>query len=321
MAEFGALESLNDWPKMRRKIESAVQSVLGELPKNQTDPQMKIAEELEFPGFVRCRINYFVDDWDRISAWLFVPEDKEEGPAIICCHQMTPLGKDEAAGIEGDPRLALARHYAEQGYAAIAPDCITAGDRVSSGLAPFDTKNFYADNPDLSVVGKMLADHMKCVDVLTDLPQVDASRIGVIGHDMGAYNALFLVAFDERVQVAVASGGFTPFAGDKDCSRWALDSGLVLLPKLREAIAKKSYPFDWDHVLSLVAPSPTLLITALNDEVLSNTKGCAKVVNRARKVYKLFGADNALENFTHDGGHDMGLDALEAADEWFERWL
>lgn len=321
MLDIGKMKGLGDWPKMRRSIESTVKTVLGELPQNQVDPQIKTVEELEFPGFLRRRINYFVDEWDRPSAWLFVPEGKEEGPALICCHQMTPHGKDEAAGIEGNPGLAFAQHYAQEGYVTIAPDCLTAGDRVFSGLEPFDTKAFYEKHPNESMVGKMLADHMKCVDVLLESRQVDSSRIGVIGHDMGAYNALFLVAFDDRVQVCVASGGFTPFSDDKDCSRWARESGLVLFPKLRDAIKKKRFPFDWDHVLALVAPSPTLLVTALNDEILPNTKACGKVVNRARKVYKLLGAENALENFTHDGGHAMGHEALEAADEWFERWL
>ena len=46
---------------------------------------------------------------------------------------------------------------------------------------------------------------MRGVDLLESLPQVDASRIGAVGHSLGAIESLYLAAFDERVQVAVAS--------------------------------------------------------------------------------------------------------------------
>jgi pimeloyl-ACP methyl ester carboxylesterase len=116
----------------------------------------------------------------------------------------------------------------------------------------------------------MLFDHMRCVDVLEEMREVDSARVGVIGHDIGGYNALLLAAFDERVQACVASCGFTPFAEDAQPDRWSGASEFVPLPKLAAAVAKGKYPFDWDEVLALLAPSATFIVTALNDEVLSN---------------------------------------------------
>jgi len=321
VVDLSELKGLADWPRMRRDIEAAVATVLGKTPREELDLQIKTVDETDFPGFVRKRINYFVDQWSRVAAWLFIPDSKEEHPAIVCCHQMTPRGKDEPAGLNGLALLAHAQRYAERGYVTIAPDCITAGDRVSSGLEPFDTKTFYKESPKISILGRMLADHMRAVDVLSESRHVDGARIGVIGHDLGARNALFLTAFDERVQTCVASCGFTLFDEDADPGRWARPSGFVQLPKLKEAIEKKSYPFEWDQVLAMLAPSPTLLITSLNDEVLSNTKSCDKAVTRAKKVYKLLGAEHAIENFNHRAGHTITPEAMEAADEWFERWI
>jgi dienelactone hydrolase len=294
---------------------------MGKPPKNAIDLQVKIIEDLDIGGVSRQRINYFVDDWTRISAWLFVPDTRDEKPAIVCCHQMTAKGKDEPAGLEGDALMAFARHYAERGYVTIAPDCITAGERVSSSCKPYDTSSFYRDNPRQSVLGKMLFDHMRCVDVLEEMREVDSARVGVIGHDIGGYNALFLAAFDERVQACVSSCGFTPFAEDTQPDRWSGASEFVPLPKLAAAVAKGKYPFDWDELLALLAPSATFIVTALNDEVLSNTKNCAKAISQAQKVYKLLGALDALQNFTHKEGHTFTRDALDAADDWFDRWL
>lgn len=315
------IKSLDEWPKMRKEIESAVTSVIGKVASNGIELQVKTVDEMEFPGYVRRRVNYFVDDWTRVSAWLFVPDGKEDFPAVLCFHGRNRFGKDEAAGLEGDSTLAFAKHFAERGYVTLAPDCITAGERISSGLDAFDTASFYKENPQSSLVGKMLADHMRSIDALMELSSVDGARIGVIGHDLGAYNALFLAAFDERVRGCVASCGITSVQEDDNPARWIEDDGLVLCPKLSDAIAKKKFPFDWDQIIALAAPSPILLITALNDSILSNTKSCEAVVKRARKIYKFLGAQNALVNFTHRDGHKMSADAMEAADEWLERWV
>ena len=203
----------------------------------------------------------------------------------------------------------------------LAPDTITAGDRISSGLAPFDTKAFYKDNPKMSAMGKMLSDHIYAIDAMCEVKRVDSARIGVVGHGLGAHNALFLAAFDERIQTCVASCGFTRFAVDTGPERWARESGFVYLPLLRDAVKSGKFPFDWEHILALVAPSPTFLISALNDSCFPNTKSCEKAVQLASTVYKLLGAHNALTLLTHNEGHRMTPEALEAADDWFERWL
>lgn len=321
MLELTEMKSLGDWPKVRRKIEASVEGVLGKIAKESIELQVKTTEDLEFPGYLRSRINYFVDDWARVSAWLFVPTDSGPKPALLCLHDQTRLAKDEAAGIEGDPSLAFARRYAEQGYVTLAPDCITTGGRVSDGLPPFDTAMYDKDNPDLSVLGKMLVDHMRAVDVLIEDEAVDEERIGVIGHGLGGVNALMLPAFDERVRCSVASCAFTRMSEDKDAARWARETGFTMLPKLRKAIEKKDLPFDWEHVLALCAPNPILLLTALNDEVLPNTKSCDKAISKAKTVYKLLGEPQALENFTHKEGRIMCIDALQKADEWLQRWI
>ncbi len=321
MFDLGKLKTPVDWTTMRGQIEAAIVEEIGPVSRERVDLQLKTVDEVEFRGYVRKRVNYFVDGWDRISAWLFVPDGKDEAPGILCCHQQVGQGKDEPAGLEGDPRMAFAQHYAEMGYVTLAPDCVTAGDRVSMKLKPFDTKSFYKDNPKVSVTAKMLADHMRAIDVFAEVKRVDAARIGVVGHGLGAFNALLLSAFDDRVQACISSCGFTRFATDKEPERWAREEGFVLIPKLKEHIANGKYPFDWEHVLAMAAPSPTLVITALTDNEFANPRSCQKAVTMASKVYKLLGAPSALDFYGHHDGLRITPETLEIADEWFERWL
>lgn len=320
MTDLSKLKGLGDWPKVRAKIETNVLGVIGGPSKQSVDLQLKTIDETDFPGYVRRKINYFVDDWTRVSAWHFIPEDPDPKPAVLCLHSAVPQGKDEPAGIEGDPQLAFAKHFAEMGYVTLAPDSITLGERASAGLEPFDSTRFYKDNPKASLAGKMLADHMKCLELLTGIPSVDPARIGVIGHGLGACNALLLAAFDDRVHSCVASCGVAPFTDQEHPGHWPGDNQLLLMPKL-EKQRKKSAAFEWDQIVAMIAPNPTLLVTALNDEVLANTKACKALAERAKKVYAFLGEGAALENRTHKDGHCVSAGSLDAMVEWFERWL
>lgn len=322
MPGLSEIKSIVEWPKMRPGIEKAVTASIGKPPKNRADLQLKIVDEFEGPGYTRRRVNYFVEEWERITAWLFVPDHKDdETPGIVCCHDAVPYGKDGPAGLHGEPTLAFARHFAERGYITIAPDCLTAGERVLSGLEPLKTRNFYKDHPRASLLGKMLYDHMHGVDALCETKGVDPARIGVIGHGFGGFNALMLAAFDERIQSCVSSCGFTRFHDDDNPARWVDNDGFVCVPKLKHCLEKREFPWDWEHILALAAPNPTLILTALNDDQLANTKSCEAAVKSAGNVYSLLGSADALNQITHKEGRVLNQRLLDESDEWFERWL
>lgn len=316
MVDLTALKDAASWSAARREIADAVKRVLGQRSINRADLQLSVVDEIEFPNYIRQRVNYFVDDWTRVSAWMFLPNHHDESPAILCCHQECRQGKDEPAGLEGNGRLAFASHFAEKGYITLAPDCITAGERISSRLEAYDTSLFYKDHPKASLLGKMLDDHIHALDVLEEERRVDPARIGVIGHGLGGTNALALAALDGRVQCCVASCGFTRFATDSGADRW-----LKYLPKLRDALEEKQLEFDWEHLLAMAAPSAVLVITALADSIYSNPESCGEAVDQVERLYKYFGAPRAIEHYAHQDGHQMTFEALDAADDWFERWL
>lgn len=337
MISLGKLKSLEEWRTIREEIRSAFGAALGVLPKEHVELQVKTVDEMDFGSYTRRRINYFVDEWERVSAWLFIPEGKDEAPAMICCHQMTALGKDEPAGLEGESTLNFAQHFAELGYITLAPDSITAGDRVPNGLDPLDTRGFYKDNPKTAAAGKMLWDHMHAVDVLCDMKRVDSARIGVVGQGMmGGLNALLLSAYDERVQACITVGGLTRFAADKNVERWCGGMPFVFFPALRGSDAKKkTFPFDIEHILALIAPTPTLLIAPGIGPNADYAKGCEKAVDAARGVYGLLGAPDAVDHFAYGEAPVYvpeltammpeftfaPVESLDAIEDWFARWL
>ncbi len=321
MVELGKVKSLTSWPGMRGKVEKLVTEAFGELPKDKPDLQVKTVDEIEFAGYVRRRVNYFVDSWDRVSGWLFLPEGKEELPAIVCLHQRVPQGKEEPAGMSGDSRFNFAQRYAEMGYVAFAPDCLTAGERRIGRAPHYDSRPYYKAGTKASLAIKMVADHMRALDLLQDQKRVDGERIGVVGHGLGAFNALLLTAFDDRVRACVASCGFTRFAQDNQLARYYDDDGLCLIPRMKQVAEGESLGFDWEHILALGAPSPTLVVNTTKDTPLPSPKSAEKAVNTARQVYKMLGAEGALDYYEHGGGYTVTDEVLELAEDWFDRWL
>ena len=94
----------------------------------------------------------------------------------------------------------------------------------------------------------MLYDSLVAVDILAALPEVDAARIGCVGHSLGAKETLYLAAFDERVKATVSSEGGI---GTK-FSNW--DAAWYLGPSIKEP----SFTHEHHELLALAAPRPVL---------------------------------------------------------------
>ena len=111
--------------------------------------------------------------------------------------------------------------------------------------------------------------HIRAIDVLETLDEVDKSRIGCIGNSLGGYNALFLAAFEPRIQVVVCSGGYSTFAdyarhlsdgstlpGKGSLSAWGIPKHMPRITSHCDDDPEK-VPFDFTEILgALRAPAP-----------------------------------------------------------------
>ena len=195
---------------------AGMQLVMGDLPggERRVPPDVEIVEDIDVGTYVRRKISFATEPGDRCWAWLMIPRvrlwaDAEPGPGMLCLHQTTRIGKDEPAGLSGKANLHYARELAERGFTVLVPDYPGYGDYRADPYALG-----YA-----SATMKGIWNHMRAVDVLTELAMVDPERVGCIGHSLGAHNALFLAAFDTRLRAVVSSCGFTRFSWNNDEGR------------------------------------------------------------------------------------------------------
>lgn len=332
------ISTIVEWQSKRQQIKKLLLQVLGDFPPQTSYLNSKIISEKEFENYIRRKIVYTSEPDDAIPAYLFLPKTTaKKMPAVLCPHQTNPYGKQEAAGMKGDPTMALAVKLAQRGYITLAPDAICFGERHNPLLGHYgEAIEFYKKHPRWSIAGKMIWDKSRAIDYLWALEEVDPQRIGAIGHSHGAYGSLMAAAFDDRIRCTVASCGFTTFRADGNTFRWS--HATPLLPRLGFYLGNtrmtwetfqqfkldevNQVPFDWHHILSLIAPRPLLLSVSLDDPVFPHTESIQKeVLPRLQPIYALYQKEQHLNAYFFSGGHTFPLAAQERAFAWLDRWL
>jgi dienelactone hydrolase len=303
-----------DWQKRREHILANMQLVMGPLPDiSQKVPiDMQVLEEVQLDKVTRKKITFAAEKDDRVPAYLLIPNDlKGKAPAMLCLHQTTSIGKGEPAGLGGNNNLYYALELAERGYVTLAPDYPNFGDYQFN---PYE--HGYA-----SATMKGIWNHIRAVDLLQSLPQVDSENIGCIGHSLGGHNSIFVAVFEPRIKVIVSSCGFNSFFKyyNGDLTGWSHNGYMPRIASVYEKDPEKM-PFDFTELVAALAGRPFFINAPLKDTnfEVSGVKDCLKA---AAPVYELLGAKDHLVAVYPDVGHDFPPDVREAAYAFVDKWL
>jgi hypothetical protein len=303
------------WAKRRAHILAHMQAVMGPLPDRAKagplDP--RLVEETETPTYVRRKLTLAVEDGDRLPVYLLLPKGQAgKRAAVLCLHPTSrELGKGIPTGLGDKPDRHYAVHLVERGYVTLAPDYPNMGEYKIDVY-----KRGYK-----SATMKAIWNHMRCVDFLRGLPEVDPERMGALGHSLGGHNAIFLGVFDERVRCIVSNCGFCSFPRymKGDLTGWSHDG---YMPKIRTVYERKpeKMPFDFPEVVAALAPRAFLASAPVNDHNF-DLQGVKDCVAAARPVYELLGAGDRLLGHYPEGDHSFPDEARKVAYEWLDRWL
>ena len=182
-----------------------------------TKPRCKLRpttiEKIDCGLYIQEKVEYYVEDQEKISAYVLVPKYKSgKKPAIFCHHQHASnydTAKSEMVGIKGNADLAYAKELAELGYVTLAPDAIAFEERNWHtecwwGVEYFELATRIVQGQTL--IYKVLRDISVGIDYLVSREEVDDSNIGFLGHSYGARMAIWAPPFDKRIKVTVANG-------------------------------------------------------------------------------------------------------------------
>lgn len=306
--------SVDDWEIRRRHLIENFQKVAGAIPPSPHDASFHVEEHKseDMGGHTRKTISFTTEPGDRLWAYLLIPKGiSEPRPGLLCPHPTSAQGKGAVVGL-GEPYY---RNYggelADRGYVVLAPDYPGFGDTKPDVYAMGYVSN----------TAKGIFNHMRCIDLLQSLPEVDPKRIGSIGHSLGGHNTLFVGLFDPRVKVMVTSCGFCSFAKyyGGDLTGW---SHKGYMPRIAEVYGKDpaQMPFDFTELLGALAPRPVFINAPLRDENF-DAEGVRDCVRAATPIYELYGAGDALVAVHPDCEHDFPEEVREQAFQFVDRAL
>lgn len=231
----------------------------------------------EQPSFVATTKKFTLQgaQGDTVPAYIVLPSGASEtnkAPAVVLLH-----GK----GGRAEEMLVAAQFLATRGYASVLPEIVGHGTRKADGPA-----NLFSGEAQVLRDGviESVQDIRRSIDLLTQQPEVDSRRIGLMGISLGAIMGSIVTGVDERIQTAVlvVGGGNWPLllrdSQEGDVRRWretktATAEDLKLLEDI-----------DPIHFAPHIAPRPVLMLNGKQDNIVPES--AAKALFEALKEPK-----------------------------------
>jgi dienelactone hydrolase len=212
------------------------------------------------------------------------------------------LGKSEICGLIGDPLQAFGPELAQRGIAVLAPDSICFEDRRKNcigteedelDIAQHFNEMCYRLLQGDTLMRKVLDDSVRGISLLQQHPQIDAQRIGMMGHSYGGNTVLFHAALDGRIHFACSSGAACSYA-----HKMAHQTGIEMAEVIPGFVTK----FEVIDLVKCMAPRYTLLVSASEDKFAMDTDA---IVQAAQESFLALNAGAHLEHLRYEGGHPL----------------
>ena len=296
------------WRRRRRVLERRWREFLGPFPRR-VALRVKVVSTEILRDHTRLLLRYHNEAGVDNEAYLLLPPGNgRPRPGMVVLHATSNSTIRDPVGLDGRPSNHIALRLVRRGYVCIVPRCFLWGYGGTKTIQEA-TDALLVHQPWKTGMAKMLWDARRALDVLEKRPEVDASRLGVIGHSLGGKEALYLGAFDSRVKATVSCEGGIGQAFSNWDAQWYLGP----------AIKAPGFEMDHQELIALTAPRPFLLVGGNSADGAQSWP----YVESALAVYKLLGAEERLGLQIHSDGHNFPPPGLEeeAMFAWLGHWL
>jgi hypothetical protein len=309
----------SDWKKRRQEIIDRWQEMMGPWPELITKPKVEIIETTRRENFTQYRIRFGWRRDEETEGYMLVPDSKGKKPAVVSVfyEPETAIGLNKPYG---DFALQLVR----RGFIALS-----IGTDFKTSARPYSQ---YYPNPNkaivqpLSMLGYLAANAW---NMLANWPEVDSTRIGIVGHSYGSKWAMFASCLYEKFACAAWSDGGVVFDESRPnvnyWDPWYL--GYYRPPWEQEGpsdkryLAKGLYPklvkegYDLHELHALMAPRP-FLVSGGSEDSLDRWIP----LNHTIEVNKLLGFENRV-GMTNRRDHTPTAESNEILCLFFEYFL
>jgi dienelactone hydrolase len=269
--------------------------------------ETSVEEAVDFADHRRESLILKANGLRLLPLYLLTPKSgNRKHPGILALHGHGKWGNDPVVGIARTPEshaeLERARYdyglqLVRRGYVVAAPCFTPFGRRL-------DHDNTYGGEDPCAVtfvrmmaLGKLLIaenlrDALWAFQLLARQTTVDPQRIGCVGLSYGGRMTMMTAALEPRVRVAVISGALN-LIQERIEGHWGC--GAQVIPGLLQF-------GDVPEISSLMAPRPCLWEIGARDDLM--VKDCiGPALERIRRAYRAFRAEDALQVDSFDAGH------------------
>jgi len=251
-----------------------------------------------------------------VTAALFLPDGKKDNlpyPGVL-----VPCGHSRNAKAY-ESYQTMGALLALNGMAALVFDPIDQGERSQM---PSQLPQLWGTRAHTMVgIGSILLgrntarfeiwDGMRGIDYLQSRPEIDPNRIGCTGNSGGGTQTSYLMALDDRIDVAAPSCYITNF--DRLLN--------TIGPQDAEQNIYGQLAFGMDHAdyLMMRAPKPTLICAATKD--FFDIGGTWATFRYAKRLYSRMGFAERVDLIENDAPHNYNELQRQSVVRWMARWL
>jgi hypothetical protein len=315
--EDGALaRHAEDWSRRRKEILSRWRGYLGECPPLMAEPKLEYLEAEYRENFVQHRIRVETGPGYFSEGYLLVPDRDGPMPAVV-----VPYYDPETSIGQGKAEL---RDYgfqlARRGYVTL-----------SIGSPGGDARRPPMEGVQCQPLAYLAYMAANCAQALKTLPEVDSSRIGIVGHSYGGKWAMFAAALFDQFACGVWSDPGIVFDESRPnvnyWEPWYLGYDFEAGGQRSPGVPDKQNPrtgayaelmekgHDLHELQALMAPRPFLVSGGSEDPPER-----WQALNRIREVNELLGQRNGVA-MTNREGHSPTIESNEQIYLFFERVL
>jgi dienelactone hydrolase len=316
------VKSPENWAKRRDEILSRWNTLMGEWPPLLKDQKMKILDSSKRDGFTQYRVEFYWTPNEKTNGYLLIPQKKGKMPAVI-----TVYYEPETAvgfGKSDHPNRDFAYQLAKRGFVTLSLGTTKATEEKTYSLYYPDIQNARVEP--LSMLACAAANAWY---VLAKIPQVDSTKIGIMGHSFGGKWAMFASCLFDKFAAAVWSDPGIVFDESREAVNYWEPWYLGYYPRpwrkrgmiTDENPAKGLYPelvkdgYDLQELHALMSPRPFLVSGGSEDPPKRWIP-----LNHTIEVNKLLGYKNRV-GMTNRPTHSPSPESNEAAYLFFEYFL
>ena len=292
-----------DWLRRRLELRREWSELLGSWAPPKEPPSYEVMASDRLADVSRQLIRYETEPGVSVEAYLMTPT-RSFGrlPGVVVLHSTVDYTIRQGAGLEGPAEAAWGLKLAQRGMIALCPRCfLWNGEEQVDYQKRVD--EHWKRHPRSRGIAKMTFDGSRALDLLASHRQVNPERLGAAGHSLGAKEAFYLAAMDDRVKAVVSSEGGIGTTFSNWHAPWYLDT--------------KKLGREHHELLALIAPRAFLLIGGDSADGARSWP----FIEASLEVYRLFSQRARVGLYNHGKGHTIPPLAEARTYEWLQTYL